>query len=202
MMKKGWIILVVAMLVLSVVSIAAAAPAKTPGVVRTVYSQADANGDGVITVTEHVAFWQGRFKEIDTDKNGKVTAAEFNAATKQFFGDMDTDKDGVLVAKEYIAFWCGPKATPDSTKVKATAKKKLDVNKDGKISDDECVAFWSANLFELDSNHDGKVTLEEFMAGMTRSFKEMDANKDGVISIEEHAVFWSGKSAPVKKDKL
>jgi len=197
MMKKGFIILVSLLMVLSIAGIAAA-QAKTPAVARTVYSQADANGDGVVTVTEHVAFWQGRFKEIDADKNGKVTAAEFNAATKAFFGDMDTDKDGALVVKEYVAFWCGPKAAP-AAKAKAKAKKEIDPNKDGKIGDDECVVFWSANLFDADSNHDGKVTLEEFTAAMTKRFKELDKNKDGVIAIEEHAVFWSAKPAPAKK---
>lgn len=197
-MKRGcWVVLVL-MLVLSVAGMAAA-EVKKPAMARTVYSQMDANGDNMVSVTEHAAFWQGRFKEIDKDKDGKVTAAEFNAATKQFFGDMDTDQDGVLVAKEYIAFWCGPKAIPDKAKVKATARKKLDANKDGKIGDDECLVFWSANLFDVDSNHDGKVTLEEFTALMTKRFSEIDKNKDGFISIEEHAYFWQGKKAEAKK---
>jgi len=147
-MKKGFAVWVVLMLVLSVASVAAA-QVKKPAVARTVYSQMDANGDNSISVTEHAAYWQGRFKEIDKDKDGKLSAAEFNAATKAFFGDMDTDKDGALVAKEYIAFWCGPKALAPE-KIKAAPKKKLDANANGKIEDDECVAFWMANLFDMD----------------------------------------------------
>ena len=195
-MKKGWMVLVALMLVLSVAGMAAA-QVKKPAVARTVYSQMDANGDNVISVTEHAAFWQGRFKEIDKDKDGKVTAAEFNAATKAFFGDMDTDKDGVLVAKEYIAFWCGPKAMVPE-KIKATPKKKIDANQNSKIEDDECVAFWAANIFDIDSNHDGKITTDEFMAAMSKRFKEIDKNRDGFISIEEHSYFWPGKSAAAK----
>jgi Ca2+-binding EF-hand superfamily protein len=202
-MKKGCLILVALIMVLSAASIAAA-QAKKPAVARTVFSQMDANGDGMVTVTEHAAFWQGRFKDIDKDRDGKLTAAEFSAATKAFFGDMDTDKDGVLVAKEYVAFWCGPKAAAKAVapeKIKATPRKKLDANQNGKIDDDECLVFWSANFFDLDSNHDGKVTLDEFTAGMTKRFNEIDKNKDGFISIEEHAVFWSGKTAVAKAAK-
>jgi Ca2+-binding EF-hand superfamily protein len=189
-MRKGFIVLVVLMMVLSVAS-QGSAEVKKPAVARSVYSQMDTNGDHVITVTEHAAFWQGRFKEIDTNKDGKVSAAEFNAATKAFFGEMDTDKDGVLVVKEYVAVWCGPKAVY-SDKLKAKQTKKLDADKNGIIGDDACIAFWSANFFDMDSNHDGKVTLEEFMAAMTKRFNEIDKNKDGFLSIEEHALFVPG----------
>src|SRR5512133_3657608 len=78
-MKKGWMVLVALILVLSVAGMAAA-QVKKPAVARTAYSQMDANGDNKITVTEHAAFWQGRFKEIDKDKDGKLSATEFNAA--------------------------------------------------------------------------------------------------------------------------
>lgn len=195
-MKRGFVVLMMLMLMLSVAGVAAA-EVKKPAVARTVYSQMDANGDNKISVTEHAAYWQGRFKEIDKDKDGKVTAAEFNAATKAFFGDMDQDKDGVLVAKEYIAFWCGPKAlTPE--KIKATPKKKLDANGNSIIEDDECIAFWMADLFDMDSNHDGKITSEEFMAAMAKRFKEIDRNRDGFISIEEHSYFYTGKPVAAK----
>lgn len=198
-MKKGCLILVFLMMVLSISSIASA-QAKKPAMARTVYSQVDANGDNAVTVTEHAAFWQGRFKDIDKDKDGKVTAAEFEAATKAFFGDMDTDKNGALVGKEYFAFWCGPKAVvPD--RITAKPKKKLDANQDGKIGDDECVVFWSANLFDIDSNHDGKITSEEFMAAMSKRFKEIDKDRNGFISVEEHTYFWSNKTASAKKTK-
>jgi len=189
-MKKTYVFL--GLLMLLSVSSVAAAQTKSPDVARSVYSQMDANGDGVITVTEHAAFWQGRFKDIDTDKNGKLTADEFNAATQGFFGDMDTDKDGVLVAKEYVAFWCGPKAVfPE--KIKAEPKKKIDANQDGKISDDECAAFWAVNFYAADQNHDGKITLDEFMVAMTKRFQEIDKNGDGFISIQEHSYFMTGK---------
>lgn len=196
-MKRGCVVLGLLLMFLSVSGMAAA-QSKSPAVARTVYSQMDANGDAEVTVTEHAAFWQGRFKDIDADKDGKLTAAEFNAATKAYFGNMDSDHNGVLVAKEYFAFWCGPKAVfPD--KIKAKPRKKIDADQNGKISDDECVVYWSANFFDVDSNHDGKITLEEFMAAMSKRFKEIDKNGDGFVSVEEHAYFITGKPAPVKK---
>lgn len=198
-MKKG-IVILGAGLILLLIAGAAMAQVKSPAMIRTAYSAMDANGDGVVTVTEHAAFWQGRFREIDAENDGKLTAAEFNAAEKRFFGDMDTDDDGALLAKEYIAFWCGPKALePAKSKTKTKTKKKLDANKNGKIGDDECVAFWVAEIYDVDANQDGKVTSEEYMAAMAAAFKEIDKDRNGLISIEEHAYFISKKAGAAKK---
>lgn len=187
-MKKACFIL--GLLMLLTIADTAAAQGNKPNVGRSVHSQMDADGNKVITVTEHAAFWQKRFKDIDTSNDGKITAAEFNAATREFFGDIDTDKNGKLVAKEYFAFWCGPKAVfPE--KIKMEQMKTIDTNQDGIISDDECVIYWSANFYDIDQNHDGVITLEEFMAAMTRRFKQIDRDGDGVISIQEHAFFMS-----------
>jgi hypothetical protein len=130
----------------------------SPDVARAVFSQIDADGDKVISVTEHTTFLQGQFKEIDINKYGKSSAEEFNAATKKLFGDMDADKNGTLVGKEYIASWCWPKAKA-SSKIKKEQMKKTDANNDGIISDDECIAFWSVNFYDVDQNHDGKITM-------------------------------------------
>jgi len=196
-MKKRWMVLVLLMVLLTVSGAATAQPQK-PATARTVYSMTDANGDTIVSVTEHAAFWQGRFKDIDADKDGKLTAAEFEAATQEFFGNMDEDQNGSLVAKEYLAFWCGPKAGVPA-KIKAKSKKKLDANKDGKIGDDECVVFWSANFFDVDANHDGLITRDEFTAAMSRRFKEIDKNRNGFISFEEHAYFMSKNAGTAKK---
>ena len=106
-MKKYFALSVILIMIATGQGLAADA-ARTPAVAKTAYSRIDANGDRVVTVTEHAAFWQGRFKDIDVDRDGKLVAEEFNAATREFFGSMDKDADGTLVAKEYFAFWCGP----------------------------------------------------------------------------------------------
>ena len=198
-MKKGWMVFALLMISLTV-SGAATAQSRKPVLARTVNSMMDVNGDAVVSVTEHAAFWQGRFKDIDIDRDGKLTAAEFEAANKEFFGTMDEDQNGSLVVKEYMAFWCGPKAGVPA-RVKAVSKKKLDVNRDGKIGDDECVVFWSANFFDVDSNHDGKITTDEFMAAMSRRFKEIDKNRNGWISLEEHTYFMSKNAGTAQKIK-
>ena len=192
-MKKICVFCVLLMLLLTSGIAVAENKSKSPAMARTVYSLIDANGDAVISVTEHAAFWQGRFRDIDVDKNGKLTAEEFNAATKEFFGNMDADKNGALIAEEYLAFWCGPKAVAPE-KITAKSRKQLDYNQDGKIGDDECVLFWATNFYDVDQNHDGKITMDEFMNSMTKRFKEIDKNKDGFISIEEHSYFMSGKA--------
>lgn len=198
-MKKRWMVFTLLMFLLTV-SGAAAAQSQKPVVARTVNSMMDANSDAVVSVTEHAAFWQGRFNDIDVDHDGKLTAAEFEAANKEFFGNMDEDQNGSLTVKEYFAFWCGPKAGAPA-RIKAVSKKKLDANRDGKIGDDECVVFWAANFFDVDSNHDGKITTDEFMAAMSRRFKEIDKNRNGFISLEEHTYFMSKNAGTSQKAK-
>jgi len=194
-MKK--ICVVLGLLLLLAIAGTADAQSKKPNVGRSVHSQMDTNGDKVITVTEHAAFWQKRFKDIDIDNDGKLTAAEFHAATKEFFGNIDVDKNGTLVAKEYFAFWCGPQAKfPE--KIKVAQIKKLDADQNDKISANECVAYWAANLYNIDQNHDDVITLDEFIAAMSKRFKEIDHDGDGLVSIQEHAFFMTGKAAPVK----
>ncbi|HOW57102.1 MAG TPA: EF-hand domain-containing protein, partial [Smithellaceae bacterium] len=154
------------------------AQTKNPVVSQTVFVKMDAGKDGVITVAEHSAYWQGRFKEVDADKDGKIIAAEFEAAVKDSFGAQDADNDSILVAQEYIACWCGPNAKIPQ---KAKATKKLDANNDGKISDDECAVFWMARFKDVDENKDQKITRDEFLKAMRKIFKEIDKDGNGII---------------------
>ena len=97
-MKKGWLVFVLFMILLTVSGAATAQPQK-PATARTVYSMTDANGDTVVSVTEHAAFWQGRFKDIDADKDGKLTAA-----MSRRFKEIDKNRNGFISLEEHAYF--------------------------------------------------------------------------------------------------
>ncbi|MDQ1277091.1 MAG: hypothetical protein QG555_130 [Thermodesulfobacteriota bacterium] len=178
----------------------AMAQGKSPVVTQTAFAKIDTNGDGIITVAEYNAYWQGRFSDIDidTNKDGKVMAAEFEASTKQQFSGLDANKDNSLVAQEFVAYYCGPEAKAPK-KAKAKPMKKIAANKDGKIGKDECVAFWMARYSDMDTYKDGKVSMDEFLAAAKKQFKDMDKNGDGVIAVQEFDYYYAAQDAKAKK---
>lgn len=122
-MKKTFVMFIAVLMAFALDLGSALAESKKPKEIQTIFSKMDVNGDGVITVAEYSAYWQGQFKEMDGDKDGKITAAEFEEAARESFESMDTKKDGVLALKEYIATWCGPKAkVVDKKNIKAGKK--------------------------------------------------------------------------------
>lgn len=75
------------------------------------WKQADANGDGVVTVAEVQAKILQRASTIDADKDGNISAAEMQAHREQMraerrarrFADLDADKNGSVSVEEFAA---------------------------------------------------------------------------------------------------
>lgn len=81
---------------------------------KKMFTECDANKDGVVTATEmeaslarhgekpgkDVKTAAEKIREIDQNNDGKLTTAEHEAGAGKMFGKMDTNGDGVLTKAE------------------------------------------------------------------------------------------------------
>lgn len=73
--------------------------------------QADADGDGIVTIAEVQARILQRASNIDANKDGTISAAEMDAHREQMraerrarrFADLDADKNGSVSVEEFAA---------------------------------------------------------------------------------------------------
>lgn len=94
---------------------------------ESIFSQYDANGDGVVTMKE----WRSQnptgpvsnFNEADANGDGRVTRAQSDAkmnrdgSMKKLFQKIDTDGDGRLSKEEIAAFEALMKQQPGGTEM-------------------------------------------------------------------------------------
>jgi len=130
------------------------------------FSSADSDGDGFLTVEElqaaKAAEQQERlaqhFDELDSDADGVLTEAEMptqGSGRKAGITHLDSDGDGVVTLEEFQAV---PRGRPHSLPLD-----RLDNDGDGMISEAEFIN--NVPLFErLDTDEDGVITAEELAA--------------------------------------
>lgn len=113
----------------------------------------DANGDGMVSASEHADAAKMKFERMDTNKDGFVTAAEMDQSSMAMGKDhqmrqppsadkikmMDSDGDGKLSAAEYAS---ATKKMFDST----------DTDKNGSISRAEMEASHKAMAARASGN--------------------------------------------------
>lgn len=110
------------------------------------FAAMDADGNGAVTIDEHVDGAAAMFGTMDADADGRVTVAEMDAAQASLGGDarlssagkidaIDTDGDGALGATEH--------------------------------------ALGSRSMFEaMDADRDGRLTAAEMRAGHDRAMSK------------------------------
>lgn len=114
------------------------------------FAAMDGDGDGAVTIDEHVEGAASMFATMDADADGTVTAAEMDAAQRTLGGDARL-------------------ASADKIRV-------VDTNGDGALSATEH-ALGSRGMFEaMDADGDGRLTAGEMRAGHDRA---MSAAGDG-----------------------
>jgi len=106
----------------------------------------DTNGDGMVSMTEWLAFQEKAFAMLDKNKTGKVDAQNF------------VSKDG----GDIVSLATGGYARGLRT---SAMLKKMDTDQDGSISHDEYIAFQTKvfDMMDTSTTHKGLVGKEEVM---------------------------------------
>lgn len=108
-------------------------------------------------------------KQFDTDQDGKISREEFATKRAKGFERVDTDKSGGLSLDEMKARCKNERCTQMVTKRFA----KLDKNNDGNIARDEFTSMTMFD--RLDKNKDGYISEEELPGRKARMKKEGEA---------------------------
>lgn len=122
-----------------------------------------------------------RFKSMDADGDGMVSASEHAAAVKKMFGEMDANGDGKVTAAEMDAMhgmrgmqgMHGMKSGSRSDSGKAmghamsSSEKiaKMDTNGDGMMSASEHDSGAQAMFAQMDTDGNGSLSRQEMAAG-------------------------------------
>jgi Ca2+-binding EF-hand superfamily protein len=107
------------------------------------FAAMDTNGDGRISIREHVRAAERMFRIMDADGDGRVTAEEMTAAQEKITGRKP-----------------GPQELSAAEKIKA-----VDVDGDGVLTAAEHAAAARALFLTMDRNKDGSLSQAEFDSG-------------------------------------
>lgn len=73
----------------------------------------DANGDGVVSGVEVIAYRKSIFQAMDVNKDGKISPDEMKSYAGTQFKKMDADNNGFVTVEEMIAVIPVPAAAPE-----------------------------------------------------------------------------------------
>lgn len=130
-------------------------------------------------LTAMPAFAQGRqgpaemFEQADADGDGLLSLDEFRTARQDLFGKRDRNADGQIDEADmpHLA-----SARPRAREAAAAVTAQLDLNRDGKVTKDEFVEGAVPLFSRADTNADGVLDVkerDEAKAKMKQRFREM-----------------------------
>ncbi len=152
------------------------------------FKQLDANGDGVISISDLLAISDRRVKLMDGNGDGVITRAELmvylqqRAArrTAKTLARLDRNGDGGISRAEAGEADWRRLARADADGDKVVTRRELTAQMGGRA------VRWQARIFSrFDSNKDGRISRDERIAATTARFKRLDSNADGNISRTE-----------------
>ena len=139
---------------LGALAVASPALADDPG---SKFKMMDANGDGMISASEHAAAVTKMFGEMDTNGDGNVTAAEMDARHDMHDMKKSAKAKGPMTSND---------AAMDRHEMSSAEKiAKMDTNGDGMLSAAEHDAGAKAMFSEMDADGNGSLSRQEMMAG-------------------------------------
>jgi len=125
------------------------------------FKMMDANGDGMVSASEHAAAVTKMFGEMDANGDGNVTAAE-----------MDAKHEGKAAAKSNMTS-NDAAMDHDMARDMSSSEKiaKMDTNGDGVLSASEHDSGAQAMFTQMDTDGNGSLSRQEMMAGHAEMMK-------------------------------
>ena len=99
------------------------------------------------------------FSEADTNRDGFVSLDEFHKDVVKSFRSLDFDGDGFITLSELEGL-----SGPEQAKVLRRLMRRVDTDGDGKLSFREVVVARMKYFDEADTNRDDQISLEEALA--------------------------------------
>ena len=215
MRKPALITAAIAALALGGAGIALANHHASPGHRGPNFEQADADGDGVITLDEAKAKSAERFAKMDANADGSLSREDREAHAQQRFAEADANQDGELSPEEMTAQREKREAERAARRaqMQATLFERLDTDGSGGLSQAELEAgkairaemrgegrrpgmgpgmdrgrpakMAMMGLRRADTNYDNAVSREEFDAMIEARFARIDTDGSGTITEAE-----------------
>jgi hypothetical protein len=108
------------------------------------------------------------FSEADANRDGFVSLDEFHKDVVKSFGSLDFDRDGFITLSELEGL-----SGPEQAKVLRRLMRRVDTDGDGKLSFREVVVARMKYFDEADTNRDDQISLEEALAFDANMEKKM-----------------------------
>lgn len=127
------------------------------------FEQADANGDGAVTLEEMSALRKVLFARFDTNGDGLASADEMVAGVKrEMFRQLDADGDGTVSESEFLAHAGMP------GKRGGKMIRRLDDDGDGMLNEAEIAEATEKMFSKLDDDGDGRIERSELEDARSR----------------------------------
>jgi len=166
------------------------------------FEQADANGDGIITLDEAKAKSAERFAKMDANADGALSREDREARAAQRFAESDTNQDGEISPEEMTAAREKREAERAERRAERQAMmfERLDTDGSGGLSQAELEAGKALRAEARGDRRGQRMGRRGGGAGPMRMLRRADTNNDQAISREEFDAMIEARFAKLDTD--